>query len=104
MSSASKTGFFKGATTMSRTTKKLTSNTPTPLSPEHEGTPAEIEDDHHTKSESAIIFEEMRIMNATLQCVASDVTTIKETTKDLKDSVERVQTQLGEAGSRSTGG
>lgn len=36
-------------------------------------------------------------MNATLQVVAKDVTTIKEATKELKDSVEEIKLRLGEA-------
>lgn len=108
MSSTSKTSFFKGATTTRLTTKKLAGNTPTPPPPalECDATwSATIEDDpsadgNNTKSESAIMFEEMRTMHATLQRVATDIVTIKETTKELKDSVENVQMQLGEAEQR----
>lgn len=39
-------------------------------------------------------------MNATLQVVAKDVTTIKDTTKELKDSVEDIKVRLGEAEQR----
>lgn len=39
-------------------------------------------------------------MNATLQRVATDVTTIKDTTRELKDSVERVQMRMAEAEQR----
>lgn len=46
------------------------------------------------------MFEEIRKMSATLQTVAGDVVAIKETTKELKDSVDNIQERLGEAEQR----
>lgn len=39
-------------------------------------------------------------MSATLQVVAVDVVSIKDTTNELKDSVENIQLRLGEAEQR----
>ena len=106
--SNSKPSFFKGATTTRLTTKKLASNAPAPKPGEHcetDSLHAMTEDGSSTDgntmhSESAVMFEEMRGMHATLQRVAMDVTTIKETTKELKDAVENVQIRLGVAEGR----
>ena len=46
------------------------------------------------------IMEEIRKMNATLKVVAADVTAIKETTKELKDAVDNIQSRLGDAEQR----
>lgn len=107
MSGSAKSSFFKGATTTRLTTKKQASNyannAPTQQSSEHTDTPPALVEDASSadgKSESAIMFEEMRGMHATLQRVATDVTEIKETTKELKDAVDNVQTRLAEAEGR----
>ena len=46
------------------------------------------------------MFEEIQKMSATLQVVATDVVSIKETTKELKDAVVSIQVRLGEAEQR----
>nr|XP_015818022.2 LINE-1 type transposase domain-containing protein 1 [Nothobranchius furzeri] len=61
--------------------------------------PTAVEECMGTESKKDI-FEEIKKMNATLQVVAKDVTTIKETTKELKDSVEDIKVRLGEAEQR----
>lgn len=46
------------------------------------------------------LFAEISRMNATLQGVASDVTTIKETTAELREAISSVQARLDEAETR----
>lgn len=41
------------------------------------------------------MFDEICKMNATLQVLAADVVSIKETTKELKDAVDNMQVSLG---------
>ena len=95
MANNGKANFFKGAATRS----KLTSKT----SPTLERTSPTTSGDSDPKpgvSDDTSMFEEIRKMSATLQVVATDVVSIKETTKELKDAVENIQMRLGEAEQR----
>lgn len=116
MSSNSKANFFKatGKRVTTRLTKMADAETETRYNqpPERASSPGTPESDTPTnksKIEDSIshtgridgdMFEEIRKMSATLQVVAMDVVSIKETTKELKDSVENVQIRLGEAEQR----
>ena len=51
-------------------------------------------------SQSTDVMAEIRKISATLQVVATDVVAIKETTKELKDAMEKVQVRLGAAEQR----
>ncbi|KAK7907079.1 hypothetical protein WMY93_015691 [Mugilogobius chulae] len=107
MSGTGKVNFFKGATTTRLTSKKLTgapSSRPLEVDEANANTAGTdaadggaLSHDENEKSESASLFDEMRKMSATLLSVATDVATIKEITKELKDSLETVQTRVGEA-------
>lgn len=90
MAGNNKANFFKGATIS--LVSKPPENTPAPdVAP-----PAAAEEGTGSESKKDI-FEDIKKMNATLQVVAKDVTTIKEATKELKDSVEEIKLRLGEA-------
>lgn len=99
MAGNNKANFFKGATTR----KKQASISLAPEPPESasasEAASPVVEDGIGSESKKDI-FEEIKKMNATLQVVAKDVTTIKEATKELKDSVEDIKVRLGEAEQR----
>ncbi|KAK7939311.1 hypothetical protein WMY93_002637 [Mugilogobius chulae] len=107
MSGTGKVNFFKGATTTRLTSKKLTgapSSRPLEVDEANANTAGTdaadggaLSHDENEKSESASLFGEMRKLSATLLSVATDVATIKEITKELKDSLETVQTRVGEA-------
>ncbi|KAL4008832.1 hypothetical protein ACER0C_002684 [Sarotherodon galilaeus] len=100
MAGNNKANFFKGAATR----RKQVSISLVPEPPENTpasdaASPAAAEKGTGSKSKKDI-FEEIKKMNATLQLVAKDVTTIKEATKELKDSVEDIKVRLGEAEQR----
>lgn len=96
MSNNSKANFFKGAGTRSKlatqTSSEHTSVSPTPAC-DNDPKPGEVFDEK-------LMFEEIRKMSSTLQVVATDVVSIKETTKELKDAVESIHVRLGEAEQR----
>uniref|UniRef100_A0AAV2LVG7 L1 transposable element RRM domain-containing protein n=1 Tax=Knipowitschia caucasica TaxID=637954 RepID=A0AAV2LVG7_KNICA len=96
MPNTSKVNFFKGATATRLTTKRLAS-APLPQ-PEEDASSGVSGEEGPEMSET--MFDELRKMNATLQTMAADVITIKETTKELKESVESIQARMGEAEQR----
>ncbi|CAJ1050792.1 PREDICTED: LINE-1 type transposase domain-containing protein 1 [Xyrichtys novacula] len=97
MSNNSKANFFKGAATRS----KLASKT-SPTRERTSASPTAAYDSDRTPGEydEKTVLEEIRNMSATLQMVATDVVSIKETTKELKDAVQSIQVRLGEAEQR----
>ena len=107
MSSSARANFFKGAgtrhklATRSQTPPETTSPT---VTPERNPPPTKSKMDDvknsNERNEDSSICEEIRKMSATLQVVAADVVSIKETTKELRDAVDNMQTRLGDVEQR----
>lgn len=95
MSSNNKANYFKGAVTRSKLAAR-TSPTPDSTSA-NPLTDLSCTEEKHTDPN---FIEEIWNMSATLQIVAADVVSIKERTKELKDSVENILIRLGEVEQR----
>ena len=74
------------------TEEKSTSKSPTPTQP----VKLIVEDTVNLEN----MFSEISKMSATLQAVAADILTIKETTNELKNTVNGIQVRLDEAEGR----
>ncbi len=110
MSSSARANFFKGAgtrnklATRSKTTPETTSLT---VTPERNPPPTKSKTDDvkspNERNEDSSICEEIRKMSAALQVVVVDVVSIKETTKELKDTVENMPSQAWRCGTTDIG-
>lgn len=101
MSNNSRAKFFKCGGTRSKLTTR--SNTPPEsvllaVTPESKQSKPKMDEarSHFERNDNNNMFEEIRKMSVTLQVVAMDVISIKETTKELKDAVENIQVRLGD--------
>ena len=108
MANNSKANFFKGVSTRSKLATKR-SPLPESASPaiKPESNPqlnkSELRDSSTGRNIDENMFKERQKMGTTLQVVAGDVVAIKETTKELKDSVANIQERIEEDRTEDTG-